>query len=352
MAKSSIDQLQFSVQRRDVLLEAHAMVFLRFCLILFIFLSVATQVNAAGILLEKEGGVYVLPVRINKVITLKFVLDSGASEVSIPADVALTLLRTGTIKESDLLPGKTYSLADGSTLQGMRFMIQELNLGPITIENVPAIIAPVSGNLLLGQSLLERLDSWTLDNHRHVLIVGQSRDQRLSNENTASNSEVYPMDRRPDSSPPKPFLLVAYDDDIDELTKNVCTKKTEFIDPKSGKKVQTCYKFEWNVWVKTLLKRTAGSSLRSLEADSGTQIECNSVLQYPNGNKFLVFSGCRTHMCPEANVFFLVEPKSRVMDVIRWKSAEKAEYYGPDAKILKENDVADRLQEVWKLDWP
>ena len=99
-------------------------------------------------------------------------MDSGASEVAIRADVVLTLVRTGTIGEDDFLPSKTYSLADGSQLKSPRFLIQELEFGGMKIYNVPASVAPVAGDLLFGQSLLERLDSWALDNKRHVLIVG------------------------------------------------------------------------------------------------------------------------------------------------------------------------------------
>src|SRR5438552_1343316 len=64
--------------------------------------------------LLKKGGVYQLPLEINGVITLHFILDTGASDVNIPADVALTLHRAGTIRDADFLPGKTYTLADGS----------------------------------------------------------------------------------------------------------------------------------------------------------------------------------------------------------------------------------------------
>jgi hypothetical protein len=63
----------------------------------------AVQAMAIEIPLQKQGGVYSLPVRINGVITLDFILDSGASEVTIPADVALTLLRAGTISGGDFL---------------------------------------------------------------------------------------------------------------------------------------------------------------------------------------------------------------------------------------------------------
>ena len=63
---------------------------------------------AEDIPLIKKGGVYEIPVEINGVITLNFVLDTGASEVNIPADVALTLYHAGTIKDADFLPGQTY----------------------------------------------------------------------------------------------------------------------------------------------------------------------------------------------------------------------------------------------------
>jgi hypothetical protein len=54
--------------------------------------------------LKKESGTYLIPVQINGAITLSFIIDSGASDVQIPVDVFLTLVRTDTINESDLNP--------------------------------------------------------------------------------------------------------------------------------------------------------------------------------------------------------------------------------------------------------
>jgi hypothetical protein len=53
--------------------------------------------------LQHQGGTYMVPVRINETIILPFVVDSGAAEVSIPTDVFLTLLRSGTVKQSDFV---------------------------------------------------------------------------------------------------------------------------------------------------------------------------------------------------------------------------------------------------------
>ena len=63
--------------------------FTRVSVLLFIVLLCHSALLAEDIPLSKRGGVYELPVKINGVLTLNFVLDSGASEVLIPADVVL-----------------------------------------------------------------------------------------------------------------------------------------------------------------------------------------------------------------------------------------------------------------------
>jgi predicted aspartyl protease len=70
-----------------------------------------------GVSLKKEGGAFVVPVQINGAITLDFTVDSGAADVSVPADVFSTLARTGTIRDSDIIGEQTYVLADGSKSQ-------------------------------------------------------------------------------------------------------------------------------------------------------------------------------------------------------------------------------------------
>ena len=44
--------------------------------------------------LEQEHGVYMVPVRINQAVSIPFIVDSGASEMAIPADVFRTLMRS------------------------------------------------------------------------------------------------------------------------------------------------------------------------------------------------------------------------------------------------------------------
>jgi len=121
--------------------------------------------------LKEDSGLFVVPVEINGAITLDFAVDSGAGNVTIPADVYYTLVRTGTIKDSDIIGQRTVVLADGSKSKLPTFTIRSLRVGDKIIENVNASVLPLEGQLLLGQSFLARFKSWSLDNTKRVLLL-------------------------------------------------------------------------------------------------------------------------------------------------------------------------------------
>jgi clan AA aspartic protease (TIGR02281 family) len=121
--------------------------------------------------LRPEGGTFTVAALINNKLTLNFVLDSGAADVSIPANVVLTLMRTGTLDSSDFLGEQLYKLANGSTVPSKTFRIRSLMVGNKVLENVTASVAPVQASLLLGQSFLGRFKSWSIDNQRRALIL-------------------------------------------------------------------------------------------------------------------------------------------------------------------------------------
>ena len=134
----------------------------------------ASPTRSAGgteVALLQEGGTFAVPVIINGGTTLNFTLDSGASDVSIPVDVVMTLFRAGTLDDTDFLGAQTYRLADGSTMPSTTFRIRSLKVGNTVLENVTGSVAPVAGGLLLGQSFLTRFKSWSIDNQRQVLIL-------------------------------------------------------------------------------------------------------------------------------------------------------------------------------------
>jgi hypothetical protein len=123
--------------------------------------------------MQIEGGIYVVPVLINEAITLDFIVDSGAADVSIPADIVMTLMRTGTLRKADFLGERTYVLADGSKVPSETFRIRSLKVGNKVLENVNGSVASVQGSLLLGQTFLSRFKSWSVDNTKHLLMLSQ-----------------------------------------------------------------------------------------------------------------------------------------------------------------------------------
>lgn len=127
--------------------------------------------RAVGIHLIREGGTFKVPVRINGVLDLHFTVDSGASDVNVPADVVLTLVRTGTIKDNDFIGEKTYVLADGSTVRSNTFLIRQIQVGDKTVTNVVGSVADIKGSLLLGQSFLSRFRKVSFDYEDGLLIL-------------------------------------------------------------------------------------------------------------------------------------------------------------------------------------
>jgi uncharacterized protein len=130
-----------------------------------------TGAGSIEVELQASAGILTVPVSINNAITLAFTIDSGAADVSIPADVVLTLMRMGSITSDDFLGKRTYTMADGSTVPSTIFRIRSLKVGNRVLRDVTGSIASVKGELLLGQSFLSRFRSWSINNLRGVLIL-------------------------------------------------------------------------------------------------------------------------------------------------------------------------------------
>ena len=158
--------------------------------------------DAESVQLVREHGIFLVPVLLNNSITLKFTIDSGASDVSVPEDVVSTLIRTGSMSKADFLASQAYQLADGSTQTERRFRIRSLRIGTLELNDVVASVAPMAGPLLLGQSFLTKLSSWTIDNKRGVLIFNETASKSVSSsqppksENDGGMADKDEIDRR------------------------------------------------------------------------------------------------------------------------------------------------------------
>jgi predicted aspartyl protease len=135
--------------------------------------SLDLRAKGEEIPLRRQGNTYTLPVLVNGIIPIPFVLDTGAGDVLLPADVVFTLLRTGTLQSTDFISYRPYILADGRELPSAQFKIQELQVGQHTARNVIAGVGRLGSDALLGQSFLSRFGSATIDYNRGVLVLSR-----------------------------------------------------------------------------------------------------------------------------------------------------------------------------------
>jgi hypothetical protein len=123
-------------------------------------------------------GTLQVPVVINGKVSLDFTIDSGATDVSIPASVFSNLIRDGIVSSEDFLDKRMYKLADGSGEISQRFRVRSLRVGKLEVRDVIASVGDSGGLLLLGQSFLSRLKSWSIDNEQQALLITQSTTSR------------------------------------------------------------------------------------------------------------------------------------------------------------------------------
>jgi clan AA aspartic protease (TIGR02281 family) len=122
--------------------------------------------------LGNDNGELILLVKINNAITLPFIVDSGATDVSVPEDVVHTLMRGHMIDENtDISSEKPYVMANGLITKLQTLTIKTLTIGNLNVQNVTGNIGPAEGRLLLGQSFLKRFETWSIDNNRQKLIL-------------------------------------------------------------------------------------------------------------------------------------------------------------------------------------
>jgi clan AA aspartic protease (TIGR02281 family) len=100
---------------------------------------------------------------------MPMLIDTGATGVSVPQDVAAALLAGGEAVLSHQAP---VTIADGSVHQQWVIIIRQLTIGPHVLRGVKASVAPIGAQPLLGFPILNRVGRFTIDTVRGELIFG------------------------------------------------------------------------------------------------------------------------------------------------------------------------------------
>ncbi len=120
--------------------------------------------------LINNNGVFIVPILINGE-KLDFILDSGASEISISKEVEQLFIFNGTIKKENYLEPALYRIANGNIISCRRVNLGEVKIGNTAIRNVVASIGISNTPLLLGRNFFDNFNSWTINNQTNRLIL-------------------------------------------------------------------------------------------------------------------------------------------------------------------------------------
>ena len=124
-------------------------------------------------MIKKYSGTYEVPCQVNG-LPLKMIFDTGASDVTISAVEASFMLKNGYLNEEDVKGRKNYMTADGDIHEGTILRLKEVKLGDAVLKNIEASVVHCQrAPLLLGQSVLEKFGTITIDNVNSKLLIKQ-----------------------------------------------------------------------------------------------------------------------------------------------------------------------------------
>ena len=120
---------------------------------------------------RRPGGTYDVPCTING-LPLKFIFDTGASDITLSSVEADFMLKNGYLSERDFRGSRNYLTASGNICEGAVICLKEVKVGELSLKNIEAsVVKNQKAPLLLGQSALERFGSITIDNEHNRIII-------------------------------------------------------------------------------------------------------------------------------------------------------------------------------------
>lgn len=135
--------------------------------------STETKVVSEVDMKKMYGGTYEVACSVNG-LPLKMIFDTGAADVTISSVEANFMLKNGYLSDSDIKGKRNYITASGDIHEGTVLRLKEVKLGDAVLKNIEAsVVHSQEAPLLLGQSVLEKFGTITIDNVNSKLLIKQ-----------------------------------------------------------------------------------------------------------------------------------------------------------------------------------
>jgi len=155
----------------------------KYILILIIISSSINSSYAQKVIqMNYENGIYTIPCKING-IPMKFIFDTGASDVSISLTEAQFLIKQGLLDNDDIKEKVKYKIANGEVEDGTKIILKEINIDGYLLKDVEAsIVHQLNAPLLLGQSAISQLGTFQVDGDKLIININdKNEDGKTSN---------------------------------------------------------------------------------------------------------------------------------------------------------------------------
>jgi clan AA aspartic protease (TIGR02281 family) len=129
--------------------------------------------------MEKINGTYQIPCKVNG-IPMKFIFDTGASDVTISITEANFMIKQGLLTSEDIIGKTNYEIANGDIIEGTQIYLKTIEIGNLTLKNVKAsVINKQNSPLLLGQTAISKLGKYSI-NKNYLIIENSQKSEEIN----------------------------------------------------------------------------------------------------------------------------------------------------------------------------
>ncbi len=126
--------------------------------------------HTAEVAVGTDGGTFFVMAAVNG-FEMPFMIDSGSSVICLPDAFIGDLRRRSLLTDADIRGWQNSELADGRIVRSKAYNLTQFTIGTWVLVDVAASSCGKSKVALLGQAVLGRFVSWSLDNQRNVLML-------------------------------------------------------------------------------------------------------------------------------------------------------------------------------------
>ena len=124
--------------------------------------------------MEESNGVFKIPCEVNG-LRMKFIFDTGASNVCLSLTEAKFMLENDYITSEDILGNSKAQIADGSIVENTIILLKEIKIAGLVLNDIQAVVThSIGAPLLLGQSAIQKLGTIQINGNELTILEHNS----------------------------------------------------------------------------------------------------------------------------------------------------------------------------------